>query len=68
MGRRVVETLYPTFSINKKYNSLWSWIGNKLGFRRDDDTKSEEFGSQSLMFPWHLMKSVDDSMLIINRR
>ncbi|XP_031278260.1 uncharacterized protein LOC116136740 isoform X2 [Pistacia vera] len=67
MERRVVETLHPTFSINKKNNSLWSWIENKLGFRRDEDTKSEEFGSQSLMFPWHLMKSEDDSMLIINR-
>ncbi|KAJ0113453.1 hypothetical protein Patl1_01609 [Pistacia atlantica] len=67
MERRVVETLHPTFSINKKNNSLWSWIENMLGFRRDEDTKSEEFGSQSLMFPWHLMKSVDDSMLIINR-
>lgn len=68
MERRVVETLYPTCTINKKSNNLWSWIRNKLGFRKDDDTKSKEFGAQPLIFPWHLMKSVDHSILIFNRR
>ncbi|KAL5798783.1 hypothetical protein ACOSQ2_003603 [Xanthoceras sorbifolium] len=67
MGRRVLETLYPTCSISKKNNSLWTWIVNKLGFGRDNDIKSEEFDPQSLMFPWHLINSVDNSFLIINR-
>ncbi|KAK1551644.1 hypothetical protein Q3G72_001907 [Acer saccharum] len=67
MGRRVLETLYPTCSISKKNNSLWTWIVNNLGFGRDNDTKSEEFDLQSLMFPWHLINSVDNSFLILNR-
>ncbi|KAK2637092.1 hypothetical protein Ddye_031884 [Dipteronia dyeriana] len=67
MGRRVLETLYPTCSISKKNNNLWTWIVNKLGFGRDNDTKSEEFDLQSLMFPWHLINSVDNSFLILNR-
>ncbi|KAJ4728504.1 NHL repeat-containing protein 2 [Melia azedarach] len=67
MGRRVLETLYPTCSISKKKNNLWTWIVNKLGYGREDDTKSEEFDPRSLIFPWHLMKSEDDDLLIINR-
>lgn len=68
MGRRILETVYPTSGISKKNNSLWAWIMKKLGFERDNDTKSEEFDPQSLIFPWHLMKSEDDNLLIINRR
>ncbi|KAK9206381.1 hypothetical protein WN943_016656 [Citrus x changshan-huyou] len=67
MGRRILETVYPTSGISKKNNSLWAWIMKKLGFERDNDTKSEEFDPQPLMFPWHLMKSEDDNLLIINR-
>lgn len=68
MGRRVLETVYPTSGISKKNNSLWAWIMKKLGFERDNDTKSEKLDPQSLIFPWHLMKSEDDNLLIINRR
>ncbi|ESR56860.1 hypothetical protein CICLE_v10020152mg [Citrus x clementina] len=67
MGRRVLETVYPTSGISKKNNSLWAWIMEKLGFERDNDTKSEKLDPQSLIFPWHLMKSEDDNLLIINR-
>ena len=68
MGKRILETLYPTSNIDKKSNGLWTWIMNKLGLGRSDDTKSEDLDSESLMFPWHLMKSKDDTLLIINRR
>ncbi|EEF41258.1 catalytic, putative [Ricinus communis] len=67
MERRVLETLYPTCSISKNNSSVWTWIVNKMGFGRNSDMKSKEFDSQLLMFPWHLFKSVDDSLLIINR-
>ncbi|KAK9282548.1 hypothetical protein L1049_005469 [Liquidambar formosana] len=67
MGRRVLDTLYPTCYTNRKTNTLWSWITNKLGLGRNADTKSEEFDSKSLMFPWHLMKSTENCFLIINR-
>uniref|UniRef100_A0A7N2R6H3 NHL domain-containing protein n=1 Tax=Quercus lobata TaxID=97700 RepID=A0A7N2R6H3_QUELO len=67
MGKRILETLYPTSNIYKKSNGLWTWIMNKLGLGRSDDTKSEDLDSESLMFPWHLMKSKDDTLIIINR-
>ncbi|XP_040994310.1 uncharacterized protein LOC121240843 isoform X2 [Juglans microcarpa x Juglans regia] len=67
LGSRVLETLYPTSNNDKKGNSSWTWIMDMLGLGRSVDTKSEEFDSNSLMFPWHLMKSIDDSFLIINR-
>lgn len=65
MEKRVLETIYP--SVAKKNNSIWAWIVNKLGFGSDADVKSEEYDSQSLVFPWHLLKSMDNSFLIINR-
>lgn len=40
---------------------------DKLGSRINVDAKSEEFDSQPLMFPWHLLKSVDNTFLIISR-
>ncbi|XP_050206785.1 uncharacterized protein LOC126656295 [Mercurialis annua] len=63
MERRVVETLYPVSKID---NSLWTSILMKLGFGMSTAVKSSEFDSQ-LLFPWHLVKSVDDSLLVINR-
>uniref|UniRef100_A0A2C9V104 Uncharacterized protein n=1 Tax=Manihot esculenta TaxID=3983 RepID=A0A2C9V104_MANES len=67
MKRRVLDTLYPICSVNKS-SSIWTWIANKIGFATEIDSKSKEFNSQLLAFPWHLLKSVDDSFLIINRR
>ncbi|XP_050364032.1 uncharacterized protein LOC126782770 isoform X2 [Argentina anserina] len=66
LGNRVVETLYPNDDTSKNSNSIWARIMIKLGLRRDD-TRSEEFDIQSLMFPWHVMKSSEDSLFIINR-
>lgn len=68
MERRVLETLYPSCSSDKKNNGLWSWIMDKLGVRRDGDTKPKEFDLQSLIFPWHMLKLENNSFLIINKR
>ncbi|XWS31297.1 hypothetical protein CRYUN_Cryun23aG0065000 [Craigia yunnanensis] len=67
LERRVLETVYPTSSINKKRTSLWTWIRTKLGFVSYTDVKYEEHGSQILMCPWLLIKSGDNSFLIISR-
>ncbi|CAK7349354.1 unnamed protein product [Dovyalis caffra] len=66
LERRVLETLYPTCSFSKKNNSVWTWIMDKLGFRNTVDVRSVEFDSRPLVFPWHLLKSVDGSFLIIS--
>lgn len=67
MGTRVLETLYPPGNTKKK--GLWSQIMNKLGLEKDADTNPAQFDSGLLMFPWHLMKSVDGGdFFIINRR
>lgn len=66
IGKRVLETLYPTCN-DKGRNGLWTWFMDKLGFKRDADIKPVEFGSESLLFPWHLLKSVDDDLLILNK-
>lgn len=72
MGRRVVETFCPACKTEKK--SFWTWIMEKLGLRsnidkpEEFDAKPVEFDTQSLMFPWHLMRSAEDSLLVINRR
>lgn len=69
MERRFVETLYPAYNTNKKNYQFWTWIKDKLGFgSNDDDAKPEAFDAQSLMFPWLLMNSADNSFLVINRR
>ncbi|OVA01596.1 hypothetical protein BVC80_9073g27 [Macleaya cordata] len=65
IGRRTLETLYPTFETDKKISTIWSWILDKLGMGREIAPKSEEFDSELLIFPWHLMKS-ENNLLIIN--
>ncbi|XP_021274503.1 uncharacterized protein LOC110409476 [Herrania umbratica] len=67
LERRVLETVYPTSSLNKKSNSLWTWIRDKLGFGSDADVKYEKHGSHTLLCPWHLIKSEDNNFLIISR-
>ncbi|GMH25872.1 hypothetical protein Nepgr_027715 [Nepenthes gracilis] len=65
MEKRVLETLYPTAKDNEK-GGLWIWIMNKLRMKTEPGMKSEEFDSD-LMFPWHLMKSKDGDLLVMNR-
>lgn len=67
MERRVVETIYPTNTVEKSI-TLWSWILDKLGMKRDVETKSDEFHPDSLLFPWHLLKPNDNDLFILNRR
>ncbi|KAL7246942.1 hypothetical protein ACSBR2_001953 [Camellia fascicularis] len=67
MERRVVETLYPTCNANKKNDSLLSWIMDKLLKKRDVDRKSESLDSKSFLFPWHLIKALDNDLFIFNR-
>ncbi|CAH2054710.1 unnamed protein product [Thlaspi arvense] len=71
MKTRVLETVYPR--VIKKTGGLWSWVMEKMGLGNDDDTtadadaKSEESDPRSLMFPWHLLKRDNDSLLVINK-
>lgn len=66
MGRRVVETLYPRMKTNKN-SGIWSWILGKLWPRNDLDAESEELNPDALLFPWHLLKSPNGDLLILNR-
>ncbi|XP_013638337.1 PREDICTED: uncharacterized protein LOC106343617 [Brassica oleracea var. oleracea] len=68
---RVLETVYP--KVIKKSVGLWSWVMEKIGFEKDEETtvgadaKSEESDAPSLMFPWHILKRDDDSLVVINK-
>lgn len=66
MERRVVETIYPTNTVKK--TSLWSWILDKFGKKQDTETKSDELHHDTFLFPWHLMKSTNDDIFVLNRR
>ncbi|KAI5679987.1 hypothetical protein M9H77_01214 [Catharanthus roseus] len=65
MERRVVETIYPTNTVKK--TSLWSWILDKFGKKQDTETKSDELHHDTFLFPWHLMKSTNDDIFVLNR-
>ncbi|WVZ16520.1 hypothetical protein V8G54_009502 [Vigna mungo] len=71
MGARTVETLYPTSTSDKGGIHIWNWIMTKLGLESSGQTDVEEtsevFDSKSLYFPWHLLKSVDDTLYVIDR-
>ncbi|KAJ4956279.1 hypothetical protein NE237_013062 [Protea cynaroides] len=62
---RIVETFYPRCGTDKKISSIWNWILDKLGMAGEVAQKSQEFDMESLNFPWHLMGSGSD-LLIIN--
>ncbi|KAL5562090.1 hypothetical protein UlMin_031837 [Ulmus minor] len=64
---RVLETICPASNTNKKNNKIWTWIMDKLGYGSNIDTKPDVFDTPPLTFPWHLIKSTDDSLLIINK-
>lgn len=72
MEARLVETLYPASASNKNNVPIWTWIMNKLGLESsvgsNVDEKSEVFDSKSLYLPWHLLKSVDNTLFILDRR
>lgn len=70
MEARLVETLYPAKASNKR--GIWAWIMDKLGLESSMgssvDEKAEVFDSNCLYLPWHLLKSVDDTFFILDRR
>ncbi|CAI9774419.1 unnamed protein product [Fraxinus pennsylvanica] len=66
MERRIVETVYPPSDANKKNNGLWRWILDKIWTKSNVDSESE-CTSESFLFPWHLMKSSDNNLFILNR-
>ncbi|GAU40382.1 hypothetical protein TSUD_265260 [Trifolium subterraneum] len=72
MGARLVETLYPISTVNNGGGRIWNWIRSKLGLESHVETIEEEkpevLDSKSLYFPWHLLKSDDDTLYIIDRR
>ena len=74
MGARLVETLLPTSASSKRSVSLWTWIKDKLGLESNRGSNVDEgeipeiFDSESLYFPWHLLKSADDTLFIMDRR
>nr|XP_017251030.1 PREDICTED: uncharacterized protein LOC108221678 [Daucus carota subsp. sativus] len=67
MERRVVETLHPTCNINNKGHSLWSWFVDKFWPRNDAVTKSDTYDSETFLYPWHMMKSVDNDLYVFTR-
>ena len=69
MERRVLETLTPACNTNKKGYRLLAWFMEKLGWEsNDDNAESEVTDVQTLMFPWHLIKSPDDNLVVIDQR
>ncbi|PON60790.1 Six-bladed beta-propeller [Trema orientale] len=67
LGRRVLETLSPASNANKKSYQFWTWIKDKLRLRSNANTEPEAHDTETLVFPWHLIKSADDNLLVINR-
>ncbi|KAL3850056.1 hypothetical protein ACJIZ3_011938 [Penstemon smallii] len=67
MEKRVVETVFPPTDSCKKNKGLWKWIVDKIWTERDIKLKSEEFNSDSFLFPWHLLKSPNDGLFVLNR-
>lgn len=67
MERRVVETIHPSSNANKNNNSLWRWIVDKFWTERTIGNHSEKLDSESFMFPWHLIKSSEENIFILNQ-
>lgn len=62
-----METVYPVPDNHKKQgSSLWSWMLNKLGMLKT--SSNDETNSKPIMTPWHLLRSKEDDLLVINRR
>lgn len=66
MERRVVETVFPVTNGGEK--GICKWILDKIWTKRSIKLKSEEFNFPSLLFPWHLLKSSNNDIFILNQR
>ncbi|CAH1424569.1 unnamed protein product [Lactuca virosa] len=67
MESRTVETLYPKPNVNETKSGLVSWIIDKLWSTKDVPLNSEEVDPKLLFYPWHLLKSLENDLLILNR-
>ncbi|KAL6515454.1 hypothetical protein OROHE_018488 [Orobanche hederae] len=67
MERRVVETVFPAMNGSKRNIGLWKWILDKMWTKKNMNSKPEEFNSESFLFPWHLLRSSDDDIFILNQ-
>ena len=67
MEARVVETVFPVSGGSQK-KGLWEWIVDKIWSKRSIKMKSEEYDPASLLFPWHLLKSSENDIFVLNQR
>ncbi|KAL0459309.1 UNVERIFIED_CONTAM: hypothetical protein Slati_0558100 [Sesamum latifolium] len=67
MGRRIVETVFPVTDGSKKNKGLWKWILDKIWMKRNIKAKSEEFNSDSFLFPWHILRSSNNDVFVLNQ-
>ncbi|KAG8389096.1 hypothetical protein BUALT_Bualt02G0193700 [Buddleja alternifolia] len=65
MEMRVVETVFPDGG--KKNKGLWGWILDKIWTKGGVKLQSEEFNSESFTFPWHLVKSSNNDLIVLNQ-
>lgn len=63
-----METVFPVTDGSKKKKGIWKWILDKIWTKRNINLKSEEFNSASFLFPWHLLKSSNNDIFILNQR
>ncbi|XP_047967576.1 uncharacterized protein LOC125211714 isoform X1 [Salvia hispanica] len=66
MEARVVETVFPVSGGSQK-KGLWEWIVDKIWSKRSIKMKSEEYDPASLLFPWHLLKSSENDIFVLNQ-
>ncbi|XP_042030375.1 uncharacterized protein LOC121777250 isoform X2 [Salvia splendens] len=66
MEARVVETVFPV-SGGSQEKGLWEWIVDKIWSKRSIKMKSEEYNPESLLFPWHLLKSSENDIFVLNK-
>ncbi|XP_024966615.1 uncharacterized protein LOC112506647 isoform X3 [Cynara cardunculus var. scolymus] len=66
MESRTVETFYPKLNDDRTKSSPWSWIIDKL-WSTKAPSNSAEVDPKLLFYPWHLLKSLENDLLILNR-
>ncbi|KAK6164260.1 hypothetical protein DH2020_001124 [Rehmannia glutinosa] len=67
MERRVVETVFPVTDGSKRNIGLWKWVLDKIWTKRIIKSEPEEFNSESFLFPWHLLRSSNDDIFVLNQ-
>ncbi|KAI3742033.1 hypothetical protein L1987_59712 [Smallanthus sonchifolius] len=67
MESRTVETFYPKPNGHHTKRGLLSWIIDKLWSTKAVSSNSEEVDSNLLFYPWHLLKSLESDLFILNR-